>query len=82
VDLAARVAKRQRNNILITRASNNSNSSWGDNLNHPYRRFFFAPKFSALEYGFVDGRATNSRTEPHTNFLISEATGRTGQVTT
>jgi hypothetical protein len=79
VDLAAGVAKRHRNNILTTRASNNLNnldSSWRGSLYHPHRRFFSAPKFSALEGGFVDGRATNSRTEPHTNFLISEATGQ------
>jgi len=41
---------------------NYPNSFWGDQLYHPHRRFFFDPKFSALEDGFFDGRA---RTEPN-----------------
>ena len=38
----------------------------GGHLYHPYRRFLFDPKFSALEDGFVDGRA---RMEPATSPL-------------
>jgi len=40
---------------------NYSNYTQGGHLYHPHRRFFFDTKFSALEDGFVDGRA---RTEP------------------
>ena len=43
---------------------NYPNSFWGDQLYHPHRRFFFDPKFSALEDGFVDGRARTEPTSP------------------
>jgi len=42
---------------------NYPNSFWGDQLYHPHQRFFFDPKLSTLEGGFVDGRAS-TRTEP------------------
>ena len=51
------MAKKYQIKNKYQNTTNYPNGFWGDQLYHPHRRFFFDPKFSAMEDGFVDGRA-------------------------